>query len=99
MFFFVLSGYLITTVLIADRANPGVLARFYERRIRRLGSAMAVVFLASTVVAWWLLPTAPMRDYAHSLIAAAVSGANLLFWRGSGYFDLTVDERPLLPVS
>lgn len=95
--FFVISGYLITSILKTEVASGRMsLCAFYERRIRRLAPAFFVVMFCTTVAAWFLLPTHQMLDYGRSLAAASLLASNLLFWRGSGYFDLEAELRPLL---
>jgi peptidoglycan/LPS O-acetylase OafA/YrhL len=95
--FFVISGYLITTILVEEVATGRMsLARFYERRVRRIAPALGLVAFASLVPAWWLMPTQQMQDFGRSLVSVAVFAANLNFWRSSGYFDLSAEERPLL---
>lgn len=95
--FFVISGYLITTILIEEVAGRHVsLAQFYERRVRRIAPALGLVVTVSLVPAWWLMPTVQMQDFGRSVVAAAAFAANLNFWRSSGYFDLSAEERPLL---
>ncbi len=95
--FFVISGYLITSILMTEVASGRMsLGTFYERRVRRLAPAFFVVMLFTTLAAWLLLPTRQMLDYGRSLAAASLLASNILFWRGSGYFDLEADSRPLL---
>lgn len=95
--FFVISGYLITTILMSDlEQGRRPFARFYERRLRRIVPALVVVLLASTVAAWFLMPSTQMHDYAKSLVMASGFASNLWLWRHTGYFDVGAAERPLL---
>lgn len=95
--FFVISGYLITTIILADLAvGRFSIARFYERRARRILPALSVVLLACLPFAWaWMLPQ-ELVAFGKSLIATALFGANILFWRESGYFDAAAELKPLL---
>jgi len=95
--FFVISGYLITTIILADlAAGRFSIARFYERRARRILPALSVVMLACLPFAWaWMLP-GELAAFGKSLIATALFGSNILFWRESGYFDATTELKPLL---
>ena len=95
--FFVISGYLITGILINEQANGTfTLTGFYERRARRILPALFVVLLACLPFAWaWLLPS-DLKAFARSLAAAAISLSNILFWRESGYFDTSSELKPLL---
>ena len=72
------------------------LSEFYARRVRRIAPAFFMVMFCTSVAAWFLLPTHQMLDYGRSLAAASLLVSNVLFWRGSGYFDLEAELRPLL---
>ena len=95
--FFVISGYLITTILIEDIENKRFsLLNFYERRARRILPALFFVMLVCIPFAWmWMLPT-QMKDFSQSLVAVSLFASNILFWRESGYFAATSEEKPLL---
>ncbi len=95
--FFVISGYLITSILMTNVATGRMsLSEFYARRVRRIAPAFFMVMFCTSVAAWFLLPTHQMLDYGRSLAAASLLVSNVLFWRGSGYFDLEAELRPLL---
>ena len=89
--FFVISGYLITTVLIEDIENKQFsIANFYERRARRILPALFFVMLVCIPFAWnWMLPS-EMKNFSHSLVAVSLFAANILFWRESGYLITTI---------
>lgn len=93
--FFVISGYLITTILIEDIENKRFsLVNFYERRARRILPALFFVMFVCIPFAWmWMLP-AQMKDFSHSLVAVSLFASNVLFWRTSGYFDAAAEEKP-----
>lgn len=95
--FFVISGYLITTILAQENASGRFSLRaFYERRARRILPALFVVLLACLPFAWmWLLP-ADMQSFAQSLIGVSLFASNIVFWRTSGYFDSDSELAPLL---
>ena len=95
--FFVISGYLITTILIEDIENQRFsLVNFYERRARRILPALFFVMFVCILFAWmWMLPT-EMKDFSQSLIAVSLFASNVLFWRTSGYFAAVAEEKPLL---
>ncbi|MEM7732518.1 MAG: acyltransferase family protein [Pseudomonadota bacterium] len=95
--FFVISGYLITTILIAEReAGTYTLLGFYERRARRILPALFVVLLATIPFAWAWIPPYPFEDYARSMAFAVLFISNVHFLEHGGYFDLSADMRPLL---
>jgi peptidoglycan/LPS O-acetylase OafA/YrhL len=95
--FFVISGYLITTILIEDIENKRFsIVNFYERRARRILPALFFVILVCIPFAWmWMLPS-QMKDFSQSLVAVSLFASNILFWRESGYFDAAAEEKPLL---
>ena len=95
--FFVISGYLITTILIEDIENKRFsIVYFYERRARRILPALFFVMLVCVPFAWlWMLPN-QMKDFSQSLVAVSLFASNLLIWRESGYFAAAADQKPLL---
>ena len=95
--FFVISGYLITAVIASDiRAGRFSLARFYERRIRRIFPALFTVVAASCVAAYFVFMPLDFKRFGASVSAMTLFASNLLFWRQSGYFDAAADLKPLL---
>ena len=95
--FFVISGYLITTIIVdeLDRGDFSI-AQFYERRARRILPALLFVVAASFPFAWvWLTP-GDMQDFAISVAGLATFSANFIFWQQSGYFDTAAELKPML---
>ena len=89
--FFVISGYLLTGN-IADSISAGrfSVARFYERRIRRIVPALVVVLFGTSVLAYFVFPSKALALFGQSLLAALFSYANLYFFtQPDGYFSLT----------
>lgn len=95
--FFVISGYLITTIILAElEQGKFSIVNFYERRARRILPALFLVMLVCIPFAWfWLLPS-DMKDFSQSLVAVSVFASNILFWRERGYFDTAAELKPLL---
>ena len=95
--FFVISGYLITTIILTElEQGKFSIVNFYERRARRILPALFLVMLVCIPFAWfWLLPS-DMNDFSQSLVAVSVFASNILFWRESGYFDTAAELKPLL---
>ena len=95
--FFVISGYLITTILIEDIEHKRFsILSFYERRARRILPALFFVMLICIPFAWmWMLPS-QMKDFSQSLVAVSLFASNILFWRESGYFGPAVEKKPLI---
>lgn len=95
--FFVISGYLITSIIAAEQ-NAGTfsVARFYERRARRILPALFFVMAVSLPVAALLLFPNDRREFSQSVVAAATFWSNVFFARSSGYFDTAAELKPLL---
>ncbi|MFZ5492764.1 MAG: acyltransferase family protein [Pseudomonadota bacterium] len=95
--FFVISGYLITGIILAELANGKFsIAGFYERRARRILPALFLVIAVSLPFAWlWLLPD-DMRGFSESVLAVAGFASNILFWRRTDYFAPSSELSPLL---
>jgi peptidoglycan/LPS O-acetylase OafA/YrhL len=95
--FFVISGYLISSSIMAEMASGSfLLGGFYERRIRRILPALLVMLLAVTVLAYLYYVPSEIEAYARSLLAAIFSVSNMLFWHEAGYFDAPSAFKPLL---
>lgn len=95
--FFVISGYLITGIILteAEQGRFSIL-RFYERRARRILPALFTVMAVCLPLAWLLLLPTDARDFSASLVAVSLFSSNVLFWLQSGYFDAAAELRPLL---
>jgi peptidoglycan/LPS O-acetylase OafA/YrhL len=95
--FFVLSGYLMATIVMAAETNSKFsIIDFGLRRARRILPALFVMALATIPFAWlWLHPEA-MKDFAQSLVALAGGATNFLFYLETGYFDTDAQLKPLL---
>ena len=95
--FFVISGYLITTIIVAEMEQGSFsLLKFYERRARRILPALFFVMLCALPFAWfWMLPQ-DLRRFSASLVAVPVFASNVLFYLTSGYFDTASELKPLL---
>lgn len=95
--FFVISGYLITTIILNEKSSGNfTLIGFYERRFRRILPALFMVIFVCCPFAWlWFTPE-EMARFSQSVVAVVVFGSNVLFWLTSGYFDATAELKPLL---
>lgn len=96
--FFVISGFLITRIIVEEIERSGRLSysRFYSRRVRRLFPAFAVTALFSLIMAGLLFSSEEMARFAGSLVTATLSVSNIFFWLESGYFDAEAQVKPLL---
>lgn len=94
--FFVISGYLISSIVFAEIASSKFsIAAFYERRIRRIFPALFAMFVVFSAFAWRYFLPIELIAYAKSLLAATFSISNFYFWKHSGYFDSPL-SNPLL---
>ena len=95
--FFVISGFLITSLILRDlhRGSFSIVA-FWERRARRIFPALAVVVIATLIVGWFLMLPFGYQILGQSTVALTVFASNIQFWRTTSYFDPTAEENPLL---
>jgi len=95
--FFVISGYLITGILL-DELNAGKfsLVGFYERRARRIIPALSVVMAVSSILAYLLMLPDELENYGQSLVATTLFSNNLLLSLTTGYWKLASEFKPLL---
>jgi len=95
--FFVISGFLITSIILAEcEAGTFTIAGFYERRARRILPALFFVMFCTIPFAWLWMPPFQLKQYADSLVATALFSSNFLFWSEAGYFATEAAEKPLL---
>lgn len=95
--FFVISGYLITTIIVREiESNDFSIIRFYERRIRRILPALFGVVAFTVVVCAVMYDSAKFAEFGKSFIATTLFASNINFWRESGYFDAPSQLKPLL---
>jgi peptidoglycan/LPS O-acetylase OafA/YrhL len=99
--FFVISGYLISSIIFRDIAAAGFsnhgfsVLKFYERRIRRIFPALFCMLLTFSLVASIYFLPHELVDFGKSLIASTLSVSNIYLWQHSGYFDSPL-TNPLL---
>jgi peptidoglycan/LPS O-acetylase OafA/YrhL len=95
--FFVISGYLITSLITSEMsAGSFSFIDFYERRIRRIFPALFVVMGFCAAIGWFIMAPDDYKRLGQSIIATTLFVSNILFWSQSGYFDTPAAEKPLL---
>jgi peptidoglycan/LPS O-acetylase OafA/YrhL len=95
--FFVLSGYLITGIILADLSRGEFsFSNFYARRIRRIFPALVVVLAACLAMGWFVLFPHEWRGLAKGVLAGAGFYSNFLVAGMHGYFDPAAQNQPLL---
>ena len=95
--FFVISGFLISTIIFQSlqRGSFGF-AEFYSRRIRRIFPALLVVLVASFAFGWIALLPHEYKQLGKHIAGGAGFVSNFVMWSESGYFDDAADTKPLL---
>jgi len=95
--FFVISGYLITSIIIHELEHGRFsLLNFYERRARRILPALFFLMAVCLPIAWLTLLPNDMKDFSQSLVAVSFFISNFLFYIEGGYFEQSAELKPLL---
>ncbi|QXP82652.1 acyltransferase family protein [Methylococcus sp. ANG] len=95
--FYVISGYLISTIIFsAIQTDKFSFVEFYSRRIRRIFPALLVVLSASFAIGWHILLADEYKQLGKHIAGAAAFISNFILWRESGYFDTSTTTKPLL---
>ncbi len=95
--FFVISGYLITTIILAEKEKGSFsLISFYERRARRILPSLFAIMLISIFFGWFLLLPDAYKDFSQSLVAVSIFSSNIHFLIESDYFAAAAEMKPLL---
>jgi peptidoglycan/LPS O-acetylase OafA/YrhL len=95
--FFVISGFLITLILVKELQEGGYsILRFYARRIRRIFPALILVMLMCFIVGWVTFSVDEFKHLGKHIASGAGFVANLVYWQEAGYFDASADTKPLL---
>ena len=93
--FFVISGYLITSVIVKNEINFNIFY-FYERRIRRILPLLLFVAILTIPLAYYFMLPKNLLDYAQSLSLTSIFLSNFLFWMEEGYWEFSSQMKPLL---
>ena len=95
--FFVISGFLISTILIENiKEDRFSFLEFYIRRVRRIFPALLTVLIACHAFGWFELMADEYRQLGRHIVAGAGFVSNLALWSEAGYFDSSADTKPLL---
>jgi len=97
--FFVISGFLITGILVDENEGGRFSFRnFYARRIRRLFPALSIVLFMCLVVGWCVLFPDELRQLGKHTFVGSAFGSNILLLGETGYFETSTEQKPLLPL-
>jgi len=95
--FFVISGFLISSIIISGtRQGSFSLIDFYSRRVKRILPALLLVLVVTALVGWFVLLSREYRTLGKHLIGAATFSSNLVLWREANYFDAASATKQLL---
>jgi len=95
--FFVISGYLISSILFAEIAEGKFsIVQFYRRRVLRIVPALLAVITATTIAAYLYCFPTELEAYSKSALATLAFVSNIFFWTQTGYFDAAALSKPLL---
>jgi peptidoglycan/LPS O-acetylase OafA/YrhL len=95
--FFVISGYLISRLIVGNLASGSFsFSEFYARRIKRIFPAHYLVLASVFALGWLLLAPEDSRQLSKHAVAGATFTSNFLLWREAGYFDAGAETKPFL---
>ena len=95
--FFVISGYLICSIIQREiEEDRFSYAKFYVRRARRILPALFAVLLVCFVTATLVLTIAEMEDFSKSAVANIGAVSNIYFWKSANYFSASAEVKPLM---
>ncbi len=95
--FFVISGYLITRIILDElKAGTFTIRNFYERRARRILPALFGMLIVTTLIAIVVMPSELFKSYANSALTVISFSSNIHFYAVSDYFSTAAEQKPLL---
>ena len=95
--FFVISGFLITTIIYENlKLNSFRFLEFYARRIKRIFPALLIVLISAHIFGWFYLSTGEYKQLGKHIAGGSGFISNLILWNESGYFDNAAETKPLL---
>lgn len=95
--FFVISGFLMTSIIFRGLENDSFnLFKFYVDRANRIIPALAVLCLVLLVFGWFYLTSFSYRELGKHVVSSMGFLSNVIYWRESGYFDAASHEKWLL---
>jgi len=95
--FFVISGFLITGIILNDiDEDRFTILRFYHRRVRRIFPAVVVVLFLALIGGWFLLSNGEYKQLGWHVFASGLFFQNITLFSEAGYFDIAADYKPLL---
>ncbi|MGE4317354.1 MAG: acyltransferase family protein [Deferribacterales bacterium] len=95
--FFVISGYLITSIIVKELNDDRfTIANFYVRRVKRIFPALYFLLSFTFILSFFSLMPAHFEAFGKSVVSTVLFSSNILFWSESGYFESAAETKPLL---
>lgn len=95
--FFVISGFLISTIIFENLNNNSFsFATFYSRRIRRIFPALIIVLITTIIFGFYVLFSDEFQQLGRHIIGGTTFSSNFTLLKESGYFDTASELKPLL---
>lgn len=95
--FFVISGFLISSIIFANLEHDSFsLTEFYRRRIKRIFPALLLVLITCIALGWIVLLAEEFKQLGKHIVGSAGFVSNFILWQESGYFDTAAETKPLL---
>jgi peptidoglycan/LPS O-acetylase OafA/YrhL len=95
--FFVISGYLISSIIFKELENGSFnFGNFYSRRIKRIFPALILILMSTLAFGWFVLFAEEYQQLGKHIAGASTFTNNFMFWQESGYFDNDSNTKPLL---
>ena len=92
--FFVISGFLMTSIILGGNQNGAFsLAKFYMSRVRRILPALLFLVVVLLIMGWFWLSTPDYQTLAEEAAAALAFVSNIHYWDNAGYFDTSATEK------
>lgn len=95
--FFVISGFLISTIIFSNLENASFsLVEFYRRRIKRIFPALLLILITTYILGWFVLLADEYKQIGKHIVGGTTFLSNFMLWNESGYFDNDSANKPLL---
>ena len=95
--FFVISGFLISTIIVENLgAGTFSFREFYIRRIRRIFPSLIIILITTYLIGWFFLLADEYKQLGKHIAGGATFVSNVVLWKNSGYFDSAAEMKPLL---
>ena len=95
--FFVISGFLITSIIYKENINNNFsYLSFYERRIRRIFPMIFFILFITSIISFFIYSPSQFKDFAQSVVSTISYSSNIYFYNKIGYFSGNLNNSPLI---